>query len=87
MKEMCDPNDQPFDCKRMACGDSRLSSIPERGHSRGFAHLRRGMLAEPPRTSTLPKRLPTLAEVADAMTGAIANLACGSLVRLGKEFP
>lgn len=45
------------------------------------------MLAEHPRTSNLPKRLPTLAEVADAMTGAIANLACGSLVRLGKEFP
>jgi hypothetical protein len=38
------------------------------------------MLAEHPRTSTLPKRLPTLAVVADAMTGAIANLNCGSLV-------
>jgi len=49
------------------------------------------MLAERARTATLLKRLPTLAEVADfaafvasdrasAMTGAIANLTCGSLV-------
>lgn len=49
------------------------------------------MLAERARTATLLKRLPTLAEVADfaafiasdragAMTGAIANLSCGSLV-------
>jgi 3-oxoacyl-[acyl-carrier protein] reductase len=49
------------------------------------------MLAERARTGTLLKRLPTLAEVADfaafvasdrasAMTGAIANLTCGSLV-------
>jgi len=49
------------------------------------------MLAERARTGTLPKRFPTLAEVADyaafvasdrasAMTGAIANLTCGSLV-------
>jgi 3-oxoacyl-[acyl-carrier protein] reductase len=50
-----------------------------------------GMLAERARTATLLKRLPTLAEVAEfavfvasdrasAMTGAIANLTCGSLV-------
>jgi 3-oxoacyl-[acyl-carrier protein] reductase len=50
-----------------------------------------GMLADRARTATLLKRLPTLAEVADfaafvasdrsgAMTGAIANLTCGSLV-------
>jgi 3-oxoacyl-[acyl-carrier protein] reductase len=49
------------------------------------------MLAERARTGTLLKRFPTLAEVADfaafvasdragAMTGAIANLTCGSLV-------
>ena len=49
------------------------------------------MLAERARTGTLLKRLPTLAEVANvaafvasdrasAMTGAIANLTCGSLV-------
>jgi NAD(P)-dependent dehydrogenase (short-subunit alcohol dehydrogenase family) len=49
------------------------------------------MLAERARTNTLLKRLPTLTEVADfaafvasdrasAMTGAIANLTCGSLV-------
>jgi NAD(P)-dependent dehydrogenase (short-subunit alcohol dehydrogenase family) len=49
------------------------------------------MLAERARTGTLLKRFPTLAEVADfaafaasdragAMTGAIANLSCGSLV-------
>ncbi|NKB17871.1 MAG: SDR family oxidoreductase [Pseudanabaena sp. CRU_2_10] len=49
------------------------------------------MLAERARTGTLLKRLPTLAEVADfaafvasdrasAMTGAIVNLTCGSLV-------
>jgi len=49
------------------------------------------MLAERARTGTLHKRLPTLAEVANfaafvasdrasAMTGAIANLTCGSLV-------
>ncbi len=49
------------------------------------------MLAERGRTATLLKRLPTLTEVADfvafvasdrasAMTGAIANLTCGSLV-------
>ncbi len=49
------------------------------------------MLAEHARTGTLLKRLPTLAEIADfavfaasdrarAMTGAIANLTCGSLV-------
>ncbi len=49
------------------------------------------MLAEHARTGTLLKRLPTLAEVANfaafvasdrasAMTGAIANLTCGSLV-------
>ena len=48
------------------------------------------MLAEMARTDTLPKRLPTLAEVANfaafvasdrasAMTGAIAKLTCGSL--------
>lgn len=49
------------------------------------------MLAEHARTSTLLKRLPTLANVADyaafaasdragAMTGVVANLTCGSLV-------
>ena len=49
------------------------------------------MLAERARTGTLLKRLPTLAEVANfaafaasdrasAMTGAIANLTCGSIV-------
>jgi len=49
------------------------------------------MLAERARTGTLLKRFPTLAEVASfaafvasdgagAMTGAIANLTCGSLV-------
>ncbi len=49
------------------------------------------MLAERARTGTLLKRFPTLAQVADfaafaasqragAMTGAIANLTCGSLV-------
>ena len=49
------------------------------------------MLAERARTGTLLKRLPTLAEVANfaafvasdrasAMTGAIVNLTCGSLV-------
>ena len=49
------------------------------------------MLAERARTGTLLKRFPTLAEVADyaafvasdragAMTGAIANLTCGSIV-------
>jgi 3-oxoacyl-[acyl-carrier protein] reductase len=49
------------------------------------------MLAERARTGTLLGRFPTLAEVADfaafaasdragAMTGAIANLTCGSLV-------
>ena len=49
------------------------------------------MLAEVLRTGTLLKRLPTLAQVADfaafvasdragAMTGAIANLTCGSIV-------
>jgi 3-oxoacyl-[acyl-carrier protein] reductase len=49
------------------------------------------MLAEHARTNTLLKRLPTLTEVADfttfvasdrasAMTGAIVNLTCGSLV-------
>lgn len=49
------------------------------------------MLAERARTGTLLGRPPTLAEVADfaafvasdsagAMTGAIANLTCGSLV-------
>lgn len=49
------------------------------------------MLMERARTATLLKRLPTLAEVASfaafaasdgagAMTGAIANLTCGSLV-------
>jgi NAD(P)-dependent dehydrogenase (short-subunit alcohol dehydrogenase family) len=49
------------------------------------------MLAERARTGTLLKRLPTLSEVAEfaafaasdragAMTGAIANLTCGSLV-------
>jgi NAD(P)-dependent dehydrogenase (short-subunit alcohol dehydrogenase family) len=49
------------------------------------------MLAERARTGTLLQRFPTLAEVADfaafaasdragAMTGAIANLTCGSLV-------
>ncbi len=49
------------------------------------------MLAERARTATLLGRLPTLAEVASfaafaasdsagAMTGAIANLTCGSLV-------
>lgn len=49
------------------------------------------MLAERARTDTLLKRLPTLAEIAEyatfaasdragAMTGAIANLSCGSLV-------
>jgi NAD(P)-dependent dehydrogenase (short-subunit alcohol dehydrogenase family) len=49
------------------------------------------MLAERARTGTLLKRFPTLAQVADfaafaasdragAMTGAIANLSCGSLV-------
>jgi len=49
------------------------------------------MLAERARTGTLLKRLPTLTEVANfaafvasdrasAMTGAIANLTCGSLV-------
>jgi 3-oxoacyl-[acyl-carrier protein] reductase len=49
------------------------------------------MLAERARTGTLLKRFPTLAEVANvaalvasdrasAMTGAIANLTCGSLV-------
>ncbi len=49
------------------------------------------MLKERARTGTLLKRFPTLAEVADfaafvasdragAMTGAIANLTCGSLV-------
>jgi 3-oxoacyl-[acyl-carrier protein] reductase len=48
------------------------------------------MLAERALTATLLKRLPTLAELADfaafvapdraiAMTGAIANLTCGSL--------
>ena len=51
------------------------------------------MLAEMARTGTLLKRLPTLAEVANfaafvasdrasAMTGAIANLTCGSLVEV-----
>jgi len=50
-----------------------------------------GLLAERARTSTLLHRLPTLAHVAEyaafaasdragAMTGAIANLSCGSLV-------
>lgn len=49
------------------------------------------MLVERARTATLLKRIPTLADVADyaafiasdhagAMTGAIANLSCGSLV-------
>ena len=49
------------------------------------------MLAERARTGALLKRFPTLVEVADvaafmasdrasAMTGAIANLTCGSLV-------
>jgi len=49
------------------------------------------MLGERARTGTLLKRLPTLSEVAEfvafaasdragAMTGAIANLTCGSLV-------
>ena len=49
------------------------------------------MLAERVRTGTLLQRLPTLGEVADfaafvasdgagAMTGAIVNLTCGSLV-------
>jgi NAD(P)-dependent dehydrogenase (short-subunit alcohol dehydrogenase family) len=54
-------------------------------------HIKSHMLAERARTGTLLKRFPTLAEVADfvafvasdragAMTGAIVNLTCGSLV-------
>ncbi len=61
------------------------------GFAERFGTTVEAMLAERARTGTLLKRFPTLAEVgnfaafvasdrASAMTGAIANLTCGSLV-------
>jgi enoyl-[acyl-carrier-protein] reductase (NADH) len=72
-----------------------LATSPSREVFRGFAERAgttvEAMLAERAHTGTLLKRFPTLAKVADvaafvasdrasAITGAIANLTCGSLV-------
>jgi 3-oxoacyl-[acyl-carrier protein] reductase len=77
------------------CDSRSAGHIDAREVFSGFAERAgttvEAMLAERARTGTLLKRFPTLAEVANiaafvasdrasAMTGAIANLTCGSLV-------
>ena len=89
------PSGIRFICLRPDAIPQAVSTSHTRDVFSGFAE-RAGstvedMLAERARTGTLLKRLPTLAEVANfaafaasdrasAMTGAIANLTCGSLV-------
>ena len=82
-------------CLRPDAIPEALATSHAREVFRGFAERAgttvEAMLAERARTGTLLKRFPTLAEVANvaafvasdragAMTGAIANLTCGSLV-------